>query len=134
MAKSHIPSCQPNLSENSSGFLKLGSLPRYEQEAFEMRKRLVDSAASKKSPRESTLGQADATGAESNTSGAFNLDGLLKSEKDQVQYSQESFGDPSQNHSSIQEHDTPKMVPKKRKNPEGNEGNADIGSGWFTPK
>ena len=134
MIKSHIPSCQPNLPENCSGFLKLGKEPHYDKVSFEMTLRLIGSASPKKISTTVPNCQADAVGTESITSGVFNVDSLLKSEKDVVQYSQDSFGEPSQNQSSIHEFETPKMVPSKRNKPETNQGEDDIHSGWFTPK
>ena len=99
-----------------------------------MTMRLIGSDLPKKGSTAVPNSQADVAGTESNASGAFNIDSLLKSEKDVVQYSQESFGEPSQNQSSIHEFDTPKMVPSKRNKPETNQDEADIHSGWFTPK
>ena len=134
MIKSHIPSCQPNLPENCSGFLKLGKEPKYDKVSFEMTMRMIGTALPKIGPIAAPNSQADVAGTESNASGAFNIDSLLKSEKDVVQYSQESFGDPSQNLSSVHEFDTPKMLPLKRKKPDTDQCEADIHSGWFTPK
>ena len=95
---------------------------------------MIGTSCSTLTSRPGPKSQVDVPESESSKSGGFNLDTIVKSEKDVVQFSQDSFGDTSKHQSSLNGLDTPKMLPQKRKATDIQNGDEEITKGWFTPK